>query len=219
MMNTNMLMNWILDLIIPRQNKIFSTIHGYLSLEEIQSLSKPNKSIAIPDRYIDFVDTVVVASDYKNNLISDLIQRAKFFGETAISEDLAKLVFTKLKHQEINISGVVCFVPPDPKRFNQRGFHLPKLIAHHLARMLEIQTKSLLVKQKSTVPQVELNKEERVENLRDVFAVDKNQLDKNINEIWLIDDVTTTFTTFGECARSLKRVFPKAKIHCLAVAG
>lgn len=212
-------MNWILDLIIPRQSKDFSTIHGYLSTEEIKQLAEFNKTTVIPDKYIDFIDSIVVASDYKNSLISGLIQRAKFFGETAISEDLAKLILVKLKHQKIKISGVLCFVPPDPKRFSQRGFHLPKLIANQLAQMLQVQTKSLLIKQKSTLPQVKLNKEKRVENLQDVFVVDATELSSNFDEIWLIDDVTTTFTTFGECSKSLKKAFPEARIHCLAVAG
>jgi|694.fasta_scaffold102454_2 competence protein ComFC len=214
------MMMWILDLILPRHNSSFSTVHGYLDQAEISLLLQSNKQVQPPDKYAKFVDRVFSSCDYKNSLISDLIQRAKFFGETAISYDLGILLAQKLKNQNLKPTGIVCFVPPDPSRFSQRGFHLPKLIAQTFAQEFDLPLLDLLTKTKSTKPQVKLNKDERIANLEGVFELVKLKSDMPEPEIiWLIDDVTTTFTTLGECSKLLKQNFEESKIYCLTVAG
>ena len=97
-------------------------------------------------------------------------------------------------------------VPLHKNKRGDRGFNQAELIVRaavkRLPQPLELAT-GVLVRQRATISQVGLTREQRVENVRDAFRVrDRQRVRGRI--IILVDDVMTTGTTLSECARVLK---------------
>ena len=96
------------------------------------------------------------------------------------------------------------FIPLTARKKRQRDFNQAELIARGFGKITSLEILPLLKKVKETKSQTELKKEERLENVRGVFALKKNNLSIPKNLI-LVDDVWTTGATMKEAARTLKR--------------
>jgi competence protein ComFC len=98
---------------------------------------------------------------------------------------------------------IILPVPPDPERLKKREFNHTSLIARYLSKRLGIPLGvNLLRKIKSTPPQANLKRIDRIRNLRGAFKVFKDLTQKRVI---LVDDVITTGATIEECSRALKR--------------
>jgi ComF family protein len=98
-------------------------------------------------------------------------------------------------------------VPLHKAKRSDRGFNQAELIAQaavkRLPHRLELAT-GILVRQRETISQVGLTREQRMENMRDAFRVHNRYRALGCTVI-LVDDVMTTGTTLSECARVLKK--------------
>ena len=99
-------------------------------------------------------------------------------------------------------------VPLHGRRLRQRGFNQSDLIAratlrHSSSTGFRLNTKCL-ERQRETVPQAGLTRHQRRANLRGAFVVRDPEAVRG-RDILLVDDVFTTGTTIGECARVLIR--------------
>lgn len=96
-------------------------------------------------------------------------------------------------------------IPLHPKKLKERGFNQSEEIAKILSQNLTIPfLANTLVRTKYTKPQFNLKSQERLENIKNAFAVKNPQ--KLINKkILLIDDVATTYSTLNEAANILKK--------------
>lgn len=100
---------------------------------------------------------------------------------------------------------IIVPVPLSPKRIVSRGFNQAALVARCLAKAAGARADmDSLRRVREVSPQVGLERNERIANIRGVFAVD----DKNARyvagrDILIIDDVLTTGATANECARVL----------------
>ncbi len=98
-------------------------------------------------------------------------------------------------------------VPLHTSKRRERGFNQAELIARaavkRLPRPIEIAT-GVLVRQRVTLSQVGLSREERIENMRDAFRV-RDRRRVHGRTVIVVDDVMTTGTTLSECARMLKQ--------------
>jgi ComF family protein len=154
-------------------------------------------------------DSVFVCGEYF--LLKDFVHRAKFEGEFAIATEFANLIISKV----LPLPDLITAVPPDPKRFNQRGYHLPYKIAQRLAQKLELTFEEIASKTKHTQTQVGLNKQERVDNLKQVFEAKKT----HAKIIWLIDDVVTTGTTLTQVKKAILQKNPNARIIKIVITS
>lgn len=112
-------------------------------------------------------------------------------------------------------------VPLHPRRRWHRGFNQSELIARELVRRCDVPgialaPRSLLVRKRFTESQTGLSRDQRLANLRGAFSVPHPIKVANRN-ILLVDDVLTTGTTVGECARTLQRA-GAASIYVVTVA-
>jgi predicted amidophosphoribosyltransferase len=79
---------------------------------------------------------IIYTGLYENNLMKKLIYSAKFNGEWAIAKQIGKQIgiflYSLLEQGLFLLSNqvVITYIPPDKIRHNQRGFHLPKIIAN-----------------------------------------------------------------------------------------
>jgi competence protein ComFC len=205
----------ILDLIFPKFNLDYTNFSHYLDFTEIKK--EHAKIIDLDDKNLK---KILICSKYKKN-IKDLIKRAKINGETQISNDLAILITTAQKKLNIEFPEAITYVPADPKRFNLRGYHLPELLAQKISKKMYVPCLDLLVKNKHTKSQTELNRKNRLTNLKNSFSIRNNSMQKikNIKNIWLIDDVTTTHTTLLECSETIKKDLPNLEVLGVTLSG
>ena len=95
--------------------------------------------------------------------------------------------------------------PMHPKRFRLRGFNHAALIAQALGKRLKTAVDlSSLERVEDRVPQVGLERSERIENLKGAFAVRKRgEMRVADKKILLIDDIATTGATANESSHAL----------------
>ncbi len=214
--------NFILDLIFPRQclgcgeegvdlcsccfdkidinNKDYCALcHQELFLSKVCPNCKKESSLL----------NIWVAADYNNEILQDLIHNLKYKHIENLSIVLADLIIKYLQKKDIfstlqinNQNTCLVAVPLHKKRYLERGFNQSYLLAERLGHFYNIEVKDLLKRKINTVSQVNLNRQERKNNISNAFALNDVEIFAN-KKIILIDDVITTGSTLNECARVL----------------
>lgn len=138
------------------------------------------------------------------SLLSEL-----FYEGLIQNETLAKTI-----EQSSNESIFLVPVPLHKSKLKSRGYNQAEILAKGLSERLGIPTENVLSRTKNTKTQFKLDRKERLENLKDAFALNSkfvihNSKLKNVT-IFLVDDILTSGSTLLECANVLKRAGAKA---------
>lgn len=138
--------------------------------------------------------------------LQELIHRFKYGKKVHLSRPLGLLTATVLDplHSATPVDYIVP-VPLHRKRLRERGFNQSQLIGRVLAKRWHIPLAlNNLRRIRWTEPQTGLSAAERVRNIHGAFAVAKPKKFKD-KSLLLVDDVYTTGSTIGECAKTLRR--------------
>jgi ComF family protein len=129
----------------------------------------------------------------------------KYRGKLALHRPLLQLALAHFhEHYPRTVYAAVIPVPLHHNRLRQREFNQAAVFAKGLARHLDLPVvERLLVRVRSTRPQVELSGGERHQNVKQAFAV-TNPAALEDTQVLAVDDVFTTGATLGEVARTLK---------------
>lgn len=138
--------------------------------------------------------------------IRNLILDYKFHDKSYLHEIFAKIIIKNekicgiLKKYDIMIS-----VPIHKKRKKERGYNQSELIASKVANFIKnIQYEdNVVIKMKNTLPQSLLTKEQRKQNVQNVYKLINKEKIEN-KKIVLFDDVYTTGSTINEISKILK---------------
>ncbi|MFZ0314491.1 MAG: ComF family protein [Candidatus Korobacteraceae bacterium] len=154
-------------------------------------------------------DRAASFGEYREGL-RGLIHLLKYENVTPVASPLGGMLaqaITELLAGYVDATPLLVPVPLHKSRRRSRGFNQSELIARatakHLPQRLEVACDALL-RQRDTVSQVGLTREERIANVRDAFRVADAAQVKG-RDVMLVDDVMTTGTTLSECARVLKK--------------
>ena len=121
-------------------------------------------------------------------------------------------IFEKLQSYDTIIP-----VPISKKRMKERGYNQSLLIAKNLSKELNISLQvNCLLKTRNIIEQSKLNKEQRKDNIQNVYELKNGEILNN-KRILLIDDIYTTGSTVNECSKILQQAKPE-KIDVLVVA-
>lgn len=152
-------------------------------------------------RSYEFGRALVNYEEYARNSIAKIKYKNKreyldFYGD-ALSLRYEKII------RRMGADGLVP-VPVHPSRKRERGFNQAELLARRIEVNLNIPVfPELLVRNKKTMPQKELNPTERLKNLEEAFLPGK--LVPGLKNVILIDDIYTTGSTVEACTRVLKK--------------
>ncbi len=139
--------------------------------------------------------------------------RFKFRSKPQYAKNLAYILALDIKRSyEDIIFDCITYVPMHEKAFKKRGYNQSELLAKELSKILNIPCVDVLKKVKHTRPQHKLTARKRRKNLKGAFKIIDKKLVTN-RAILLIDDIITTGTTLGECAKTLQTANP-SMIRC-----
>lgn len=153
--------------------------------------------------------------DY-DGLIKKIIYMIKYDGLTHAIDECVESSF-KLIAEDINRfysflsflssdNGCITYVPMHIKKEKKRGFNQAEIIAKKIGKVSSRRVVSLLRKTIDTKNQTKLDREERLENIKNCFQFcdnwDKLSLSQNLI---LVDDVFTSGATMKECCKVLKQ--------------
>lgn len=172
------------------------------------------------------------AGHYENPILQALIHHLKFRSISTAAEPLGDLLVQYVQliglDRPADLAGfTVMPIPLSRRRRRSRGYNQAELIARRFAAEMSLPLDTTtLVRARHAKPQSDItNVAERRENIRGVFAVSDDARSHGANShdtvcsknIILIDDVSTTGSTFYEAALVLKAAGAD-RILALAVA-
>lgn len=163
------------------------------------------------------LDGLLVASSYKNKVLSKTIHLYKYRFIQKLSVPLSQLLLQSVTQSEIPLPDILCPVPLHPWRIRWRGFNQSELLTQALSTQLIPQlTLPItlgLIRARFTLPQMSISDiHERNQNILDAFMWKSSPTEASRLQgkyVWLIDDVATTAFTLNECARVLKKAGAK----------
>lgn len=206
------------DFLFPKNPKIL----------EIESLSSERILDILPPAEITKDNGILALFDYAHPLVREMIWDIKYRGNRALADKLGEILADVLQEELAERAlfenfgrPILIPMPVSDKRRFERGWNQAELLAESIKKQpVGEQLKyvpSQLVKHRHTESQTKTSsKSERQNNLRNSMRVLNPRVVEG-RSIILIDDVTTTGSTFAEGKRALKEAGAK-KVLCLAIA-
>lgn len=179
----------------------FSNFDKKVNLRKVRN--KPYEYVLWIDRY----------ENLRRNII-----RFKFYGAPYYSEYFGMILLKDKENFDfLKTFDLVIPIPMFKKKKLKRGYNQAELLANYLSKQLKINiSNNNLVKTRENKTQSLLSKEERRQNVKDVFKVTNSEKILN-KKIILVDDIITTGTTISEASRILKESGVK-KIVVVSIA-
>lgn len=134
-----------------------------------------------------------------HGVVRDALHAIKYAGEQRVAAPLGDAIarrWRRIGHGP----DLVTHVPVHADRARQRGYDQADLIARSAARQLGLPHASVLVRQRATIAQFDLDRRTRATNVRGAFVLRDGATSVRGRWILLIDDVTTTGATLRACA-------------------
>lgn len=160
------------------------------------------------------INNVVILSEFKNPYVKALIHETKFHDNTHATHLLAHLCdihFTSHADQY----DIIIPIPLSPTRMRARGYNQVFEVLRH-TQLADLVSTKILKRVRDTKPQTQLDKHERLQNIRGAFAVTRPDLVRG-KRILLVDDVHTTGATL-EAAKAALLPHSPASVTCHAFA-
>lgn len=161
-------------------------------------------------------DNIIYVSNYrdlKKNILSYKFKYKKFLYRTFGELLKARLVENNIKPDYIT------GVPISVNRLKERGYNQTYLICEQISYEYCGKFEPILVKKVDNLRQSTFSKNDRKNNVKDVFVIN-DKIDLNLlnnKSILLIDDVYTTGETIKECIRILKNSRTNCRIYVAVI--
>ena len=132
----------------------------------------------------------------------DLFAAFKFRGNEACGHMLGMAAAERLGSIDaLRGYDAITPVPLSRQRFNERGYNQSEIMARYLASALDIPIEPLLIKVHDTKPQSSVTNRNKFFNILGAFRANADAKGKRVI---VFDDIHTSGTTLGECAKELK---------------
>lgn len=149
-----------------------------------------------------YFDKAISCIEY-NDISKRIILGLKYNNKTYMSRYIASIIYEKLSIEYIKFDYIL-FVPLHKKRLRKRGFNQAQKIAKYLSELTDIEVIDCISRKKYTRMLYSLNKEQRKQELKNVFLANKNIYNLENKNVLLIDDIFTTGSTVNEISKLLK---------------
>lgn len=157
------------------------------------------------------------AAVFEYDSIASSLYRFKYGGKQEYAAFFGRCMASALEERmkRWNVQALVP-VPIHPSRKRKRGYNQAQLLAEVISAQTGIPVrKDIIVRQRKTAPQKELDEKQRQNNLKKAFKILKN--DVKLNTIVIIDDIYTTGSTIDAMTAILYSV-GVGKVYYAALA-
>ncbi len=162
---------------------------------------------------------IQIISTYEySGKVRECIRKSKYYSRQfmvlkILAREALEISYELLK----DLKDFICVpIPISINRYKTRGFNQTLVIASIVGRTLKMNVKEYILKRiKDTKAQHSINKEERVKNVAGSFQTKKEYVLGK--KILLIDDISTTGSTFIEASRTLYNVGAK-EVRCFSLS-
>jgi len=220
-MSSKTFVSYFLDFIFPKSETIFDLEN--LSIGELLNKLPPAHELDKTDEHL------IAVFDYKNPSVREMVWELKYKGNRNIAKKIAEILIDILQAEiaervlfEKFINPILIPIPVSDKRRRERGWNQTEIVCEEMMRLntenlFEYKPK-ILIKNIHTDSQARTHatKRERLGNLSGSMSTENSKKIRGRNII-LLDDVTTTGSTFAEAKRVLKESGAR-KILCIAIA-
>ena len=153
------------------------------------------------DRENDRFDIARAPYRYADESVHKLVWKLKYGSNPYYAKIMARGMAEYAK-ELIEACDCLTYVPLHPKKQRKRTYNQAERLAHYISEITGKPVKNFLRKTTySESAATTLGRKERIELVRNTFELTE---DVRKLKILLIDDVLTTGTTAGECAKALK---------------
>ena len=208
-----------MDLFFPQVCGICGRLHyeGICPKCSIKLKKLAENSICHQDLENMYFDELIYIFKYEG-LIRKIILDYKFHQKSYIYVCLVNFILKNKKiFQKLQTYDIIIPVPISKKRMKERGYNQSLLIAKKISKDVKISLQTnCLMKIKHITEQSKLNKEQRKQNIQNVYELKNGEILNN-KRILLIDDIYTTGSTVNECCKMLQKAMPK-KIDVFTIA-
>lgn len=153
------------------------------------------------------LDKLVTIWRYRG-VVRKAIINLKYKFVSSLASEIAEDFYKQMKKNKTKLPKNAIFVPIPLywRRRYWRGYNQVEEMGKYIAKALKVQfVPDLIIKNKITKQQVELRREQRLENLKGAFTLNQEYKIKHKKRpVVLFDDVWTTGSTIKEVARVLK---------------
>ena len=154
----------------------------------------------------------------KQGKVQHLIHQLKYKGNKEAGIFLGQQIGESIKDAPL-FQGIDYLVPVPlhPKREKKRGYNQSMMIARGISEVTAIPIgEKFLVRTVNTATQTKKSKEERYQNVKDIFQLQNGALLEG-KHILIVDDVLTTGATLESCAHKFENI-PGIKISAATAA-
>lgn len=159
---------------------------------------------------------IIIGFKY-SGLIKKLILKLKYYHLSDIGEFLAQRLKTLLSTTSLLDEKLLITSVPShwTRKYFIKGYNQSEILAKNLSCIIHKEYIRLCKKNKFTFSQTKLNREKRLINLNNSFELSwKLEWDETI---LIIDDITTTWSTINEIAKTIKKSYPETKVWWLVI--
>lgn len=156
----------------------------------------------------------------KENITQQLLHALKYQNRKDAGKMLGNMWARSLQQQAwiADIDGI-CPIPLHKHKEQKRGYNQSLLIAESISHTLDIPIlKTCISRTFANETQTRKSDVERILNVKNVFAVKKDELVASLQHLLIIDDVITTGATLSSAANSVKAAYPHIKVSIGALA-
>ncbi len=206
----------LLDLIYPKNCLECHRNGTYICLPCLNKVRKVGYCVRVGG-----IDRRISLWKYEG-VIKKAIWAMKYRFVRGLADELGDLVVTELRRRKIELQdSILVPIPLSNSRARWRGFNQAQIVAEKIGKGLGSSVENrLLLRVKTGDTQVGRGRQERVRNIRGVYAVNEDIEILRYEDIKLIlvDDVWTTGATVVEAAKVLKRAGVK-EVLAITVCG
>ncbi|WP_297569443.1 ComF family protein [uncultured Anaerovibrio sp.] len=154
-------------------------------------------------------------------VLKKLIASMKFDKKSSAVKQLQFFTGCGVKQIDLSAINLAVPVPLHITKEKQRGFNQTTLLFSKALQSNDISFKECLQRQRETVPQFGLSREERIKNVKGAFSLADDRVMSDIygKNILLVDDIFTTGATFVECGKVLKKAGAKCLWGLVVASG
>lgn len=150
--------------------------------------------------------------------MSRIILSLKYFNHPETGELMGRMLAEEIRQDGFfDDIDLIIPIPLTKKRQRERGYNQSMEIARGINEITKIKIVGNAVKRKSfKQSQTKMNRWQRLDNVKDVFTIDKEH-DLDGKHILLIDDVVTSGSTIISCAQKISAHYNNIKFSVLSL--